>query len=51
MALAQVDADGLESWIGPSLSTALIPDISSLENTVARGLGEVGQLLKSYCVK
>jgi 7-cyano-7-deazaguanine synthase in queuosine biosynthesis len=51
MALAQVDADGLESWIGPSLSTALIPDISSLENTVARGLAEVGQLLKSYGVK
>lgn len=51
MALAQVDADGLEAWIGPSLSTALLNDISPLEATVGRGLSEVGELLKSYAVK
>jgi 7-cyano-7-deazaguanine synthase in queuosine biosynthesis len=51
MAVAQVNADGLEAWIGPSLSTALLTDISQLEATVGRGLGEVGELLKSYGVK
>jgi hypothetical protein len=51
MAVAQVDADGLESWIGTSLSTALLPDISLLETTVHRGLREVGALLNSYGVK
>lgn len=51
MALAQVGADGLEAWIGPSLSTALLADVSPLEATVGRGLGEIGELLKSYGVK
>ncbi len=51
MAVAQVDADGLESWIGTSLSTALLPDISLLETAVHRGLREVGALLNSYGVK
>lgn len=51
MALAEVDADGLESWLGASLSTALLGDVSKLENMVGRGLKELGALLKYYGVK
>ncbi len=51
MAVAQVDAEGLESWVGTSLSTALLSDVARLEAAVGRGLSEVGALLKSYGVR
>ena len=51
MALAQVKADGLESWIGTALSTTLLGDISPLQAMVSRGLGELESLFKHYGVK
>ena len=51
MALAEVDADGLERWLGTALSTALLGDVAPHQAMVGRGLKELGALLKSYGVK
>ena len=51
MALAEVDADGLERWLGTALSTTLLGDVAPLQAMVGRGLKELGALLKSYGVK
>jgi 7-cyano-7-deazaguanine synthase in queuosine biosynthesis len=51
MALAEAKADGLDSLLGTSLSTALLGDVRPLQDVVARGLKEVGALLKTYGVK
>lgn len=51
MALAEVDADGLERWLGAALSTALLGDVTQLQAMVGRGLEELRALLKSYGVK
>ena len=51
MALAEVQSDGLESWIGTALSSALIGDIGQLRMMVGRGLEELGSLFKVYGVK
>jgi 7-cyano-7-deazaguanine synthase in queuosine biosynthesis len=51
MALAEVDADGLERWLGAALSTALLGDVAPHQAMVGRGLKELGALLKSYGVK
>jgi hypothetical protein len=48
MALAEVDADGLERWLGTALSTALLGDVAPHQAMVGRGLKELGALLKSY---
>ena len=51
MALAEVKADGLDAWIGTSLSTTLLGDIGPLQAMVDRGLKELGALFKFYGVK
>src|ERR1035441_237260 len=51
MAFAEVDADGLERWLGTALSTTLLGDVAPLQAMVGRGLKELGALLKSYGVK
>jgi hypothetical protein len=51
MALAAVDADGLERWLGATLSTTLLGDVGPLQAMVGRGLEELRLLLKSYGVK
>ena len=51
MALAEVDADGLERWLGATLSTTLLGDVTTLQAMVGRGLEELRGLLKSYGVK
>ncbi len=51
MALAEVEADGLETWMGSALSTALLGDVSALEQMVGRGLDELGALFKFHGVK
>ena len=51
MALAEVEADGLERWLGTALSTALLGDVAPLQAMVGRGLNELAALLKSYGVK
>jgi len=51
MALAEVDADGLERWLGTAVSTALLGDVASHQAMVGRGLKELGALLMSSGVK
>lgn len=51
MALAEVKSDGLEAWIGSSLSTTLLGDVDALEAMVGRGLSELGSLFKFHGVK
>ena len=51
MALAEVDADGLERWLGTAVSTALLGDVAPHQAMVGRGLKELAALLKSYGVK
>jgi len=51
MALAEVDADGLERWLGTALSTALLGDVAPYQAMIGRGLKELEALLKSYGVK
>ena len=51
MALAQAKSDGLETWIGTALSTALLGDVRPLQALVGRGLNELRSLFKFYGVK
>jgi hypothetical protein len=51
MALAEVKADGLENWLGTSLSTTLLGDVAPLQAMVGRGLDELGSLFKFHGVK
>ena len=51
MALAEVKAGGLEPWIGTSLSTALLGDVTLLQEMVGRGLDELSSLFTFYGVK
>jgi 7-cyano-7-deazaguanine synthase in queuosine biosynthesis len=51
MALAEVKSDGLEAWLGTSLSTTALGDIAPLQSMVARGLKELASLFAFYGVK
>jgi 7-cyano-7-deazaguanine synthase in queuosine biosynthesis len=51
MALAEVEADGLERWLGTALSTTLLGNVAPLQAMVSRSLDELSGLLKSYGVK
>jgi hypothetical protein len=51
MALAEVDAEGLERWLGTTLSTTLLGDVALLQAMVGRSLEELRGLLKFYGVK
>jgi 7-cyano-7-deazaguanine synthase in queuosine biosynthesis len=51
MALAEVEIDGLERWLGTTLSTALLGDVESLFAMVDRGLRELRALLEFHGVK
>jgi hypothetical protein len=52
MAVAQVQTEGLDSWLGTTLTpSALQANIPLLRGVVARGLAEVGELLKAYRVR
>jgi hypothetical protein len=51
MALAEVEADGIERWLGTALSTTLLGDVAPLQAMVGRGLNELAALLKSHGVK
>jgi hypothetical protein len=50
MAVAQVQAEGLDSWLGTSLSTTLLGDVATYREVVARGLDELGEFLKKVGV-
>lgn len=51
LAAATVKADGLDAWLGSSLSSRFIPDTSPYKDVVSRGLGELGRFLKAAGVK
>jgi hypothetical protein len=51
MALAEVDIDGLERWLGTTLSTTLLGDVAGLQAMVGRGLEELRALFKFCGVK
>jgi hypothetical protein len=51
MALAQVKEGGLESWLGTALSTALLGDVTPLQNMITSGLAELESLFTHYGVK
>lgn len=51
MALAEVESDSLETWMGNALSTALLGDVSALEQMVGRGLSELASLFEFHGVK
>ena len=51
MAIAQVASEGLDAWMGSSLSRALLTDVSPLKAVVGRGLKELEVLHRKYNVK
>ena len=51
MALAEVEADGIERWLGTALSTTLLGDVAPLQAMVGRSLNELASLLKFHGVK
>jgi len=50
MAVAQVREEGLDGWLGTSLSAALLGDIAPYRQTVERGLQELGSFLDAVGV-
>ncbi|HEV2146528.1 MAG TPA: Qat anti-phage system QueC-like protein QatC [Longimicrobiaceae bacterium] len=51
MAIAQVEQDGLNNWIGPTLSTLTTVNAAPLQALVGRGLEELAALHRAYGVK
>jgi hypothetical protein len=51
MAVAEVRSVGLDQWIGASLNSALLGDISSYKNVVQRGIEELGEFLDAMGVR
>lgn len=51
MAVEEVRLSGLETWLGISLSTALLGDVSAIESMVGRGLNELDALLTAHGVR
>jgi len=51
MAVAQVRAEGLDGWLGTSLSAVLLGDVASYRQTVKRGLQELGNFLDAAGVR
>lgn len=51
MAVAQVRAEGLDGWLGTSLSAALLGDVASYRQTVERGLQEIGNFLDAAGIR
>ena len=51
MAIAEVDSDGLDAWIGSALSTPHIGDAVPLRALIERGLSEMAKFHAVYGVK
>lgn len=51
MAVAQVRAEGLNSWLGTSLSSITLGDVTPYRRTVERGLNEIGSFLDAVGVE
>ncbi len=50
-AIAVKNADGLDSWIGASLSYPMVGERGPLRDMIGRGLEELGELHKTLGVK
>jgi hypothetical protein len=51
MAVAEVRAEGLDTWLGTSLSSTLLGNVAPYRRTVERGLQELGAFLDSMGVR
>lgn len=51
MAIAEVEAEGIDNWLGGTLSTALLGDVRELKDVVHRGLSELAVLHQTYGVQ
>lgn len=51
MAIAEVATEGFDEWLGPTLSTANLGDVTDLKAAVQRGLIELDALHRRYGVK
>lgn len=51
MAVAQVRSEGLDSWLGTSLSSTSLGDVTPYRRTVERGLNEIGNFLDAMGVR
>jgi hypothetical protein len=51
MAIAEVKSEGLDNWLGTTLSSATLGDTVALRGVVERGLAEVETLHLKYGVK
>lgn len=51
MAVAQVRAEGLSSWLGTSLSSMTLGDVTPYRATLERGLNEIGTFLDAQGVE
>ena len=51
MAVADVKLNGLDSWLGASLSSSLLPNKQALREVARRGLEELEEFLKAQNVR
>jgi Queuosine biosynthesis protein QueC len=51
MAIADVKENGLEAWLGASLSSSLLRDKDALRQVARRGLDEVAQFLQTQKIR
>jgi 7-cyano-7-deazaguanine synthase in queuosine biosynthesis len=52
MAIAEVNQDGLDAWLGAALSPSVLrSDASALKGVVKRGLAELASLLHAYKIR
>lgn len=51
MAIEEVRLEGIDYWLGATLSSTLLGDTSSLKDMVKRGLSEIAALHRKYGVK
>lgn len=51
VAVADVEENGLDEWLGSSLSSPLLRDVDALRDVVSRGLSEVGSFLKKHRIQ
>ena len=51
MAVAEVRSYGLDQWIGASLNSTLLGDLSPYKNVVQQGINELGEFLDTMGVR
>jgi len=51
MAIAEVQMDGLDNWLGTTLTSTMLGDVTPLRDVIERGLAEIAALHRKYGVK